>query len=206
MFFMPGGHKDHGLPHNPFKSLVAPRPIGWITTLDEAGVINLAPYSFFNAVSDQPPIVFFAPNGPTRRDGVKDSQANAKATGEFVCNIVSLDLKDAMNATSAPVGPEVDESQLAGLEMIPSKIVAPPRVAASPVHLECKTMQTLELPCTTEGMSNFVVFGEVVGIHIDESVINDKGLVDVTRYKPLARLGYMDYSAVTEVFSLKRPE
>ena len=169
-------------------------------------MVNLAPYSFFNAVSDAPPIVFFAPNGKTREAGVKDSQANAETTGEFVCNLATYDLRDAMNTTSAPVGPEIDESDLAGLEMIPSQIVAPPRVAASPIHLECKTMQTLELPCTRPGMTNFVVFGEVVGIHIDEKVIDDKGLVDVTRYKPLSRLGYMDYATVTEVFSLERPE
>ena len=205
MFFKPGGHKEQGLPHNPFKALVAPRPIGWITTLDEEGVINLAPYSFFNAVSDAPPIVFFAPNGKNRRDGVKDSQANAEATGEFVCNIVSLDLKDAMNATSALVEPKVDESELAGLEMVASELIAPPRVKASPVQLECKYIQTLELPCTLPDSSNFVVFGEVVGIHVDESVVNDEGLVDVTRYKPLARLGYMEYAAVTEVFSMNRP-
>lgn len=205
MFFKPGEHKPQGLPHNPFKALVAPRPIGWITTLDSAGTVNLAPYSFFNAVSDTPPIVFFAPNGKSRATGVKDSQANAEETGEFVCNLVTLDLKDEMNATSAPVGPEVDEAALAGLEMIPSELVAPPRVKASPVHLECRYIQTLELPCTLADAGNYVVFGEVVGIHIDESVINEKGLVDVTRYKPLARLGYMDYAVVEQVFSMTRP-
>jgi flavin reductase (DIM6/NTAB) family NADH-FMN oxidoreductase RutF len=205
LFFEPGQHKEQGLPHNPFKAIVAPRPIGWITTLDEDGVVNLAPYSFFNALADSPPIVFFAPNGRSRASGLKDSQHNAETTGEFVCNLATWDLREAMNKTSAPVARAVDEAALADLEMVPSRLVAPPRVKASPIHMECRYLETIELPSDDPEAGNFLVLGQVVAFHIDESVLNEKGLVDVTRYQPLARLGYMDYAVVREVFSMDRP-
>ena len=205
LYFEAGGHKEQGLPHNPFKAIVAPRPIGWITTLDENGVVNLAPYSFFNALADNPPIVFFAPSGRSREAGLKDSQANAEATGEFVCNLATWDLREQMNTTSANVPREVDEAGMAGLEMLPSRLVKPPRVKLSPIHMECRYLKTVELPCNDPEAGNFMVLGEVLAFHIDESVVNDRGLVDVTRYKPLARLGYMDYAAVTEVFQMNRP-
>ncbi len=203
--FEPGGHKAQGLPHNPFKAIVAPRPIGWITTLDESGVVNLAPYSFFNALADDPPVVFFAPSGRKRAAGLKDSQANAEATGAFVCNLVTWDLRDAMNRTSADVPREVDEAELAGLEMIPSSHVAPPRVKASPIHMECRYLKTVELPCNDPEAGNFMVLGEVVAFHIDEAVVNENGHVDVTLFNPLARLGYRDYAVVREVFQMDRP-
>lgn len=191
---------DHGLPHNPLKAIVAPRPIGWISTLDEAGRANLAPYSFFNCVCDRPPIVMFSSSN------YKDSAANIDAMGEFVCNMASYDLKDAMNKSSAPVDHGVSEFELAGLEMAPSRLVNPPRVAKAPTALECKHLQTLRLKALDgSDTDSWVVFGQVVGVHIDDEVIVD-GLVDVTRYKPLSRLGYMDYAAVTEVFQLKRPK
>jgi len=191
---------DHGLPHNPFKAIVSPRPIGWISSLDKDGRANLAPYSFFNAVCDTPPIVMFSSSG------YKDSVANIDATGEFVCNMASFDLKDAMNRTSAALPHEISEFDYAGLEMAPSRLVKAPRVARAVTALECRHLQTVRLK-TVEGADtdSYVVFGQVVGVHIDESILVD-GRVDVTRYQPLSRLGYMDYSAVTEVFAMGRPK
>ncbi|MCK7614536.1 flavin reductase family protein [Roseibium sediminicola] len=191
---------DHGLPHNPFKAIVSPRPIGWISSLDKDGRTNLAPYSFFNAVCDSPPIVMFSSSG------YKDSVANIDATGEFVCNMASLELKDEMNRSSAAVPHETSEFDFASLETAPCHLVKVPRVARAVTALECKHLQTLRLK-TVEGADtdSYVVYGQVVGVHIDDSVLVD-GLIDVTRYQPLARLGYMDYSAVTEVFQMGRPK
>ena len=194
---------NHGLPHDPFKSCVAPRPIGWITTLDAEGRVNLAPYSFFNGVASDPPMVMFANNAPAERPA-KDSLANCEATGEFVCNIATWDLREAMNRTSAPVPAGTDEMTLAGLEAAPSRLVKPPRVKAAPIHLECLYHQTVELPRNTPGGRNAMVLGRVVGIHIDESVLSD-GLVDPGKFKPIARLGYMDYTLVETVFTMHRP-
>lgn len=200
MFYEPA-RGDHGLPHNPFKALVAPRPIGWISTLDGAGRANLAPYSFFNAVADAPPMVMYASTGrKIGLDAGKDTVANIRQTGEFVVNIVALALKDAMNASSGNYPAEEDEFGRAGLGKAACRLVAPPRVAEAPASLECKLWRLIALP----GAENFLVLGEVVGIHIDEAVIVD-GEVDVTRYQPLARLGYRDYAAIREVFALSRP-
>ncbi len=200
MFYRPG-LDGHGLPHNPFKALVAPRPIGWISTRDAAGRANLAPYSFFNAVADDPPMVMYASTG--RKQGLdegKDTLANIRATGEFVVNVVSSALRDAMNATSGPHPAGLDEFGHAGLVAAPSRVVAPPRVAAAPASLECRAWRIIDLP----GPTNVLVIGEVVGIHIDDTALVD-GRVDVTRYQPLARLGYRDYAAVRDVFALDRP-
>ncbi|NNU79738.1 flavin reductase family protein [Halovulum dunhuangense] len=200
MFYRPG-IDPHGLPHNPFKAMVTPRPIGWISSQDAGGRVNLAPYSFFNALSDDPPMVMFSNTG-TKPDQpfAKDSVANIRATGEFVCNIVGLAMKDAMNATSGSYPADVDEFDLAGLEKEPSQLVAPPRVRGVPGALECRLWKIVELP----GKANVMVIGEVVGIHIDEAMLRD-GIFDVLRFNPLARLGYRDYATVTEVFSLNRP-
>ncbi len=191
---------NHGLKHNPFKALVAPRPIGWISTLSADGVINLAPYSFFNGVSDVPPFVMFSSGG------IKDSLRNIEETGEFVCSIATYDLKDQMNMTSAEVGPEVDEMELAGVTPAASTLVNPPRVAESPVALECTHFQTIALPANEHtGHDGYrVVIGRVVGIYIDESVITE-GKVDATKMRPIARLGYMEYCVVDSVFSMERP-
>ncbi|KZM48196.1 flavin reductase family protein [Labrenzia sp. OB1] len=191
---------DHGLPHNPFKAIVAPRPIGWISTLDKEGRSNLAPYSFFNCVSDRPPIVLFSSTG------YKDSVANVDATGEFVCNMASWDLKDEMNVSSAAVPHETSEFDLSGLEMAPSRMVNAPRVAKAVTALECKHLQTMHLKGLDGAETgSYMVMGQVVGVHIDDSVIVD-GRVDVTRYKPLSRLGYMDYAVISEVFQMGRPK
>lgn len=194
---------DHGLPHNPFKSLVVPRPIGWISTLDAAGRANLAPFSFFNAVSDSPPVVLFIANGAHAEGGFKDSPSNAEATGEFVCNMATWDLREAMNRSSATVPRARDEFELAGLTPVPSRMVKAPRVAESPVHLECRYMQTVEVPANGP-VPTKVVFGRVVGIHIDDRYIRD-GKVDVGAIRPIARMGYQDYTVVERIFSMGRP-
>lgn len=197
--------RNHGLPRDPFKALVAPRPIGWISTIDDQGRPNLGPYSFFNAMSSDPPVVLFGAGLNPRGDNIKDSQRNAEATGEFVCNLVTYDLRDAMNKSAAHLPHGESEFEAAGLEMEPSTLVKPPRVKASPVHLECRYLQTVEIPCHTPGGRNFVVFGQVIGVHINESVLTD-GFVDIAKLRPMARLGYMDYCVVDEVFAISRPD
>lgn len=188
--------RDHGLPIDPFKALVMPRPIGWISTISKSGIANLAPYSFFNAVSDNPPYVLFS-SGPR-----KDSQRNAEETGEFVCSIVSWDLREAMNASSATVAPEVDEFQLAGLEKEPSRFVKPPRVKGAPAALECRYWKSVELPGGPE--NGTLVIGAVVGIYIDDKFIKD-GRVDSGTMRPIARLGYSEYTVADTVFRMRRP-
>lgn len=201
MFYRPGVD-PHGLAHNPFKALVTPRPIGWISTVDTRGRANLAPYSFFNAVADTPPMVMYASTGrKVGRSEGKDTVANIRATGEFVCNVVSRALAGAMNATSASLAPGEDEFARAGLARAASHLVAPPRVAEAPAALECRLWQVIELP----GEDNHLVLGEVVGIHIDPDAIV-AGKVDVTRFRPMARLGYRDYTDVESVFTLDRPD
>lgn len=198
MFYDPR-HEPHGLTHNPWTSLVMPRPIGWISTLSAEGVANLAPYSFFNAVCGEPPFVMFSSVGR------KDSQRNIEATGEFVVNMATADLREAMNVSSAPVAAGVDEFVLAGLDKAPCRNVAVPRVAASPVALECLLAKIVPLE-TRDGRRgrSEVVFGEVVGIHIADRVI-ESGMLDISRIRPLSRLGYMDYAIVEEVFAMRRP-
>lgn len=201
MFYRPN-IDDHGLPHNPFKAIVSPRPIGWISTVDINGRANLAPYSFFNAVTDNPPMVMFASTG-TKPDQnySKDSVANIRDTGEFVVNIVSNALKDRMNSSSGSLSADVDEFEHAGITKANCNIVKAPRVAASPASLECKLFKLIDLP----GENNVMVLGEVVGVHLDDSVIVN-GIFDVTRYNPLARLGYRDYTYITDIFALDRPK
>ncbi len=198
MFYDPRTQK-HGLKHSPVTALVVPRPIGWISTLDPNGVVNLGPYSFFNLVSGYPPWVIFS-SAPR-----KHSQANAEATGEFVFNLATWDLREEMNASSAEFPAGVSEPEMIRLEMTPSRNVKPPRVKRSPVALECKYFKTIEL-IASDGKPNrsHIVIGEVVGIHIDDAVIVD-GMVDITRMKPIARLGYMDYAVVEDFFSMARP-
>jgi len=197
-----------GLKHDPFKALAVPRPIGWIATVDAEGRPNLAPYSFFNAISDRPPMVMFSSGGR------KDTLRNIEATGEFTCSIATWDLREAMNLSSAPVAPGVDEFRLAGLTPAASMCVRPPRVAEAPAAFECKVWQILPLPApaarpgaTVAPEGYTLVIGEVLAVYIDERFIAD-GQVDTGRMRPLARLGYMDYAAVTpeSMFTLNRPE
>ena len=207
MFYEPV-KQDHGLPKNPFNSLVIPRPIGWITTVDPEGVVNLAPYSFFNAVGYRPPTVMFASGAGSGEDGQKDSLRNVEATGEFVCNLSTWETREAMNQSSASVGPEVDELEMSGLTPVPSKLVKPPRVKEAPVHLECKHLRSVDFPNWSNKDRYVVVFGEVIGVHIENQYITPEGLIDVDGMKPIGRLGYDDYTIVggDSIFTMTRPE
>ncbi len=204
MFYCPAD--GHGLPHDPFKAIVTPRPIGWISTLDALGRANLAPFSFFNGCGDAPPMVMFAQTGrKSRPEPVKDSIANIRETGEFACNIVSQALKDAMNLSSGTYQPEVDEFELAGLTKAPGKAISAPHVAEAPAVLECKLVKIVDdLPSWREHAFNIMIIGEVVGVHIDDAIVKD-GRVDVLGYNPVARMGYMDYTTVTDIWAMKRP-
>ena len=194
--------RDHGLPHDPFKALVVPRPIGWVSTIGKDGVANLAPYSFFNAVSDRPPMLMFSSGGH------KDSLRNILDSGEFTCSIATWALREAMNLSSATVAPGVDEFVLTGLTKAASRFVQPPRVAESPAAFECRLWKTLPMPPHKAGAepSYTVVFGQVVGIYIDDAFI-EAGIVQSGRMQPLARLGYMDYSVLRpeSMFTMQRP-
>ena len=193
----------HGLKHDPFKALVVPRPIGWITTVSKDGICNLAPYSFFNAVADRPHYVMFS----TKH--VKDSLRNIRETGEFTCSLATWDTRFAMNVSSAPVAHGVDEYPLAGLTAVRSNFVQPPRVKEAPAALECKHWKTIELPDVESGSDrgHFVVFGHVVGIYIDDRYVSD-GMVNTSAMRPLARLGYMEYGVITPdtTVVINRPE
>jgi flavin reductase (DIM6/NTAB) family NADH-FMN oxidoreductase RutF len=188
------------LRYDSVKALVAPRPIGWISTLSLDGVANLAPYSFFNLVASGPSIVAFSSAGR------KDSQTNAEQTGEFVCNIASFDQREAVNSSAATLPPEIDEFALTGLETLPSELIKPPRVKGAPAHLECVYLQTVPL-FSKDGVRNGfdLVLGEVVGVHIDDQFVKE-GMVDTAAMRLIARLGYLDYSVTDEVFALKRPD
>lgn len=199
MFYRP--EDGHGLPHNPFNAIVTPRPIGWISTKGADGALNLAPYSFFNAVAYVPPQVMFASTSAKDDcDGTKDSMANIRDTGVFCVNVVEYAMRDAMNQTSGPWPRETDEFALAGLQPEPCQTIDCARVAGAPAALECKLTQIVQLP----GAANFVAFGEVTGVHLRDDCLRD-GIFDVTTFQPLARGGYQDYSVVREVFSLSRP-
>ncbi|MBN2906027.1 MAG: flavin reductase family protein [Rhodobacteraceae bacterium] len=200
MFYRPAD--GHGLPHNPFNAIVTPRPIGWISTRGADGTDNLAPYSFFNAVAYEPPqVMFSSTSAKPDRDGTKDSVANIRETGVFCVNIVEYAMRDAMNDTSGPWPREVDEFTHAGLEKVPCDTIPCARVAAAPANLECRLTQIVQLP----GAANFAVFGEVTGVHMRDDCLTG-GRFDVTRFQPLARMGYRDYAVIREVFELKRPD
>jgi len=197
------GMRPAPLTHNPLNALVMPRPIGWISTVDAQGRANLAPYSYFNAVSAEPPYVMFAPNGPAAGKD-KDSYRNLLEVPEFVANVVSSGNGAAMNASSAPLARGVSEFEHCGIPALPSRLVKPPRVANALAALECRVFQIIDLPRTQDGRDNHVVLGEVVGIHIDDSVIVN-GLVDERLLEPITRLGYMNYGTLGEVFEMLRP-
>ena len=199
MFYEPNARDRTALPHDPFKAIVAPRPIGWISTVSAAGEVNLAPFSFFNAVSSNPPMVLFSTEGP------KHSSANAEATGEFVCSLATYALKDRMNATSAPLGAGESEFDFAGLTPAPSRLVRPPRVAESPAALECRVVQVVR-PVRLDGIvaDNIIVIGQVVGVHIDEAYLVD-GRFDLVKAGTITRAGYLDYLKAETVFTMARP-
>jgi len=192
--------QPHGLPYNPFKAIVAPRPIGWISTLDKNGVPNLAPYSFFNGVCDDPPILMFSSGG------MKDSAQNAADTGEFTFNYVSRSLKDAMNISSASVASDVDEFETAGLEMAAGETVSCPRVARAAAAMECKVIEIVT-PNRLEGgkAAYSMVLGQVTGVYIDDAMITEEGRFDTMKADPILRAGYHDYVCLDELFELVRP-
>lgn len=194
--------KGHGLPHDPFNAIVGPRPIGWISTCNAQGALNLAPYSFFNAFNYVPPIVGFA------SIGAKDTLRNIEETGEFVCNLATRDLAEAMNQTCAAVAPEVNEFELAGLTPLASTHVRPPRVAESPVTLECRRTQVLQLQ-GVDGVQvpTWLVLGEVVAVHIDTALLKD-GVYDTASAGHILRAGGpADYFTVgpEQLFKMYRP-
>lgn len=193
----------HGLPHDPLNAIVGPRPIGWISTQSPAGQVNLAPYSFFNAFNYTPPIIGFASTG------WKDSVRNIEATGEFAWNLATRPLAEAVNASSAAVGAEVDEFVLAGLTHAPSRLIAPPRVLESPVSFECKLTQLIQLHDTAgEAITTWLVLGEVVAVHIDQSLLKD-GIYDTAAAEPILRGGGpADYFTIgsEQRFRMYRPK
>ena len=199
MFYRP--EHGHGLPHDPFGAIVAPRPIGWVATRGALGD-NLAPYSFFNAVAYVPPQVMFASTSAKGdRDGTKDSVAQIRESGVFCVNVVATAARDAMNATSAGLAAGADEFAAAGVAKAECETIDCPRVADAPAALECRLTQVVTLP----GAANLVVFGEVTGVHLRDDCLAD-GRFDAAAYRPLARLGYRDYASVSEVFELARPD
>ena len=194
--------QGHRLPHDPLKAIIAPRPIGWVSTAAADGRINLAPYSFFNMFADRPPLIAFCSSGR------KDSLHNAEATGEFVWNLATRPLAEQMNRTSAMVGPGIDEFELAGLAKAPSRLVTPPRVRDTPAAMECRVTQIMRLRAIGGGQTdNWLVIGQVVGVHIDPRYLKD-GLFDTAAARPIQRAGYLGaYSAVgpDTMFEMRRP-
>lgn len=189
----------HGLPHDPFKALVAPRPIGWVSTIAANGAVNLAPYSFFNAISSHPPMVILS------SEGRKDSVVFMEETREFVCNIATMDLAQEMNMTSAPLPRGLSEFTHAGLSMAESRLVKAPRVAAARAALECRLVSISEVfDLNGRGTDRWLIIGQVVGVHIEDRFLVN-GLVDTAAMQPIARCGYADYAVVDKVFSIKRP-
>jgi flavin reductase (DIM6/NTAB) family NADH-FMN oxidoreductase RutF len=190
---------DHGFAVDPLKAIVAPRPIAWISSLSAEGVANLAPYSFFNIFSEDPSYVAFGSGG------VKDSLRNIQTTEEFALNLVTHDLRQAMNASSEHVGPHVDEFVLAGLTKAPCQFIKAPRVAESPTCLECRLFKIIELPDIEGKTSRYMVIGRVLGVHIDDRFI-ENGRVNTAAMRPLGRLGYSEYVTVTEAWRMRRPD
>lgn len=209
MFFDPSmGMRPEPFTHTVYNALVVPRPIGWISTVSGDGVINLAPFSFFNSLCADPPCVMFCPNSfkPGTREQ-KDSLMNVEETGEFVFNMCTYELREQMIVTAAHSPATVDEMAEAGIEAETCEFVRPPRVKASPIVLECKHLQTVDLPSARDCSRQVSVIGQVVGIHIADEVIVD-GKIDIAKVNPLARLGYLEYAKldVDHIFSMRPPE
>ena len=200
LFYEPDSRDRSILPHDPFKSLVAPRPIGWISSMGSDGQVNLAPYSFFNAIGEQPPMLAFSSMG------AKDSATFAGELREFVWNLVTFELREQMNETSAPLPRGMSEFERAGLQMAPSRLVAPPRVAASPCSMECRVVHQLQLrDLGGRAVEQYLVVGQVVGVHLDEAAIVD-GVVNTAALRPVARCGGpADYAVVERLFQMYRP-
>lgn len=199
MFYEPDKRDKRLLTNDPFKAIVAPRPIGWVTSINLKGEVNLAPYSYFNGINSNPNLVMFA------SEGMKDTASFIAETKEFVCNLSTWELREQMNATSAPLPRGVNEMQRAGLAAAPSRLVKPPRVATSPCALECKLARIVDL-ASFDGkpINSHLVIGQVIGVHIDDRFIVD-GRLDTAAMKPIARCGYDQYTVVESLFSMQRP-
>jgi flavin reductase (DIM6/NTAB) family NADH-FMN oxidoreductase RutF len=199
MFYVTAERDRTKLPHDPFKAIVAPRPIGWISTRGKDGRVNLAPYSFFNGFSSAPPIVGFS------SEGAKDSAAFATESGEFVANLATMDLVHPMNQTSAALPRGENEFLFAGLTMAPCRLIGAPRVAEAHASLECVVVDAIALKNRHgETIDRYLVLGEVVGVHIDDRLVRD-GRFDIAAARSIARCGYQDYAVVESVFALARP-
>lgn len=194
---------DHGLPYNPLKGCVVPRPIGWISSMSKSGVVNLAPFSFFQLFSYDPPYVAFSAAGHVRDHGIKDTVANIEETHEFVYNLATWSQREAVTKSALLLDRGVDEMAAANLEPLPSRLVRPPRVGGAPVHFECRYYKTVELPGNRPVSFHRVIFGQVVAVHIDDAVLTN-GMVDVLKMRPLSRLGYKDYCTVDSVFQMEK--
>jgi flavin reductase (DIM6/NTAB) family NADH-FMN oxidoreductase RutF len=198
------GHRAAGLLHNPFNSIIAPRPIGWVSTVDTLGRPNLAPFSYFNAVAADPPMVMFAPNEKDTAGTQKDSLRNVAETGEFVVNVVPWRLRHEMNLTSAVLERGQSEFELAGLTPVASQLVKPPRIGESPASLECKVWEIIALPPGSGDRRYHLVLGRVVAVHIADDCIRD-GKVDTVKLSAMARLGGFEYTSVDRVEIIPRP-
>ena len=199
LFFEPDQRDRTLLPHDPFKAMVIPRPVGWISTMSRSGALNLAPYSYLNGFSSTPRIVGFS------SEGDKDSSAFAEETGEFVWSMATYELREQMNATAAPLPRGQSEFDHARLETAPSRLVKPPRVLGSPAAMECRVTQVIRLKDLGGAtLQRVLVLGEVIGMHIDERFVRD-GRLDAAAMRPIARCGYDEYAVVERVFSMARP-
>lgn len=201
MFYKP---KENPFKIDPFKSLVFPRPIGWISSVDNKGNANLAPYSYFNAIADDPPQIMFASSAPELPLKFKNSLTNILATKEFVVNFATSITRKQMNLSSLDVPKDQDEFMIANLKKRKSKLVKPPSVAASPVNLECKLLKTLKLKSNSKRYTTMII-GEVIGIYIKDNFIKN-GRVDSVAMRYLARMGYSEYTTVSSKFKMKRPK
>ncbi len=193
------------LPRGLFKSCIVPRPIAWVSSISKEGVLNLAPFSYFNAVSDEPPMIMFSTTGAHSEGDAKDSLKNIEETGEFVVNIVSYHMREAMNVSSADLPRDQNEFEFSGVTPESSALIKVPRVKESLLHLECSYYSSVQLPTHSKDIINRMVIGKVLGIHVDPSVMTE-GRIDIAKLQPIARLGYNDYVKVEkDVFEMIRP-
>jgi flavin reductase (DIM6/NTAB) family NADH-FMN oxidoreductase RutF len=198
--------RDHGLKFTPYKSCIVPRPIGWISTVSADGRVNLAPYSQFNNVGFEPGYLMFSAGGQYPDGHRKDSVVNAERSGEFVYNMATYELREAVSATAQIVDSGVDEMRAVGLTPAPSRLIRTPRVAESPINIECKYYTTVVLPGEDAHTNHHLVIGKVIGVHIKDEFLTPEGKIDVVKIRPLARLGYLDYTSVESSFSLELVE
>ena len=195
--------KNDWLTH--FKSLIVPRPIGWISSKINDGQINLAPYSFFNAIATIPPMVVIGPGGYSKSGNNKDTLLNIKNNPEFVCNFVSWDVKDIMNESSYSFDNNESEIEKLNIETENSTMVSIPRVKLSPAHFECTLFKIIDLPSDSKGNPNHLIIGNIIGINISDKIIkNDR--IDIGELKPISRMGYDEYALINTIFSMKRPK